>query len=160
MDEGRGMKDEGRGMRDERRGMMDERRGKMDEKKTNKIRTVRDLKVYRKAFDSAMEIFELTKKFPEEEKYSLTDQIRRASRSVCSNLSEGWRKRRYKAVFLNKLTDSGQEAAETQTWLEFSFHCKYINKETFNRLDENYEHIFAMLNSMEKKADTFCRPSS
>jgi four helix bundle protein len=140
--------------------MMDERRGKMDEKKTNKIRTVRDLKVYRKAFDSAMEIFELTKKFPEEEKYSLTDQIRRASRSVCSNLSEGWRKRRYKAVFLNKLTDSGQEAAETQTWLEFSFHCKYINKETFNRLDENYEHIFAMLNSMEKKADTFCRPSS
>jgi four helix bundle protein len=132
----------------------------MDEKKTNKIRTVRDLKVYRKAFDSAMEIFELTKKFPKEEKYSLTDQIRRASRSVCSNLSEGWRKRRYKAVFLNKLTDSGQEAAETQTWLEFSFHCKYINEENFNRLDESYEHIFAMLNSMEKKADTFCRPSS
>jgi len=132
----------------------------MDEKKTNKIRTVRDLKVYRKAFDSAMEIFELTKKFPKEEKYSLTDQIRRPSRSVCSNLSEGWRKRRYKAVFLNKLTDSGQEAAETQTWLEFSFHCKYINEENFNRLDESYEHIFAMLNSMEKKADTFCRPSS
>ena len=73
---------------------------------------------------------------------------------------KGWRKRRYKAVFLNKLTDSGQEAAETQTWLEFSFHCKYINEETFNRLDESYEHIFAMLNSMEKKADTFCRPSS
>ncbi len=94
--------------------------GKIDEKRTHKIRTVRDLKVYRKAFDSAMEIFELTKKFPKEEKYSLTDQITRASRSVCSNLSEGWRKRRYKAVFLNKLTDSGQEAAETQTWLELS----------------------------------------
>lgn len=132
----------------------------MDENKTNKIRTVRDLKVYRKTFDSAMEIFELTKKFPKEEIYSLTDQIRRASRSVCSNLSEGWRKRRYKAVFLNKLTDAGQEAAETQTWLEFSFHCKYIDKETFHRLDENYEHIFAMLNAMEKKADAFCRPSS
>jgi len=132
----------------------------MDEKKTNRIRTVRDLNVYRKAFDNAMEIFELTKKFPKEEKYSLTDQIRRASRSVCSNLSEGWRKRRYRAVFLNKLTDSGQEAAETQTWLEFSFHCKYIDEETFRRLDENYEHIFAMLNEMEKKADTFCRPSS
>jgi four helix bundle protein len=132
----------------------------MDEKKTQKIKSVRDLKVYRKAFDSAMDIFELTKKFPKEETYSLTDQIRRASRSVCSNLSEGWRKRRYKAVFLNKLTDSGQEAAETQTWLEFSFHCKYIDEETFNRLDESYEHIFAMLHSMEKKADAFCRPSS
>jgi four helix bundle protein len=132
----------------------------MDEKKTQKIKSVRDLKVYRKAFDSAMGIFELTKKFPKEETYSLTDQIRRASRSVCFNLSEGWRKRRYKAVFLNKLTDSGQEAAETQTWLEFSFHYKYIDEETFNRIDESYESIFAMLHSMEKKADTFCRPSS
>jgi four helix bundle protein len=139
---------------------MDDRRWTRDEKKTSKIRTVRDLKVYRKAFDLAMEIYELTKKFPKEEKYSLTDQIRRASCSVCSNLSEGWRKRRYKAVFLNKLTDSGQEAAETQTWLEFSFHCKYINEETFLRLDDSYEHIFAMLNTMENKADTFCRPSS
>jgi len=128
--------------------------------KPSKIKNVRDLKVYRKAFDSAMEIFELTKKFPKEELYSLTDQIRRASRSVCSNLSEGWRKRRYKAVFLNKLTDSGQEAAETQTWLEFSLHCKYIDEETFQRLDDNYEQIFAMLYSMENKADAFCLPSS
>jgi four helix bundle protein len=132
----------------------------MDEKRKSKIKSVRDLKVYQKAFESAMEIFELTKKFPKEETYSLTDQIRRASRSVCSNISEGWRKRRYKAVFLNKLTDSEQEAAETQTWLEFSLHCRYIDKETFNRLDDSYEHIFAMLNSMEKKADSFCRPSS
>jgi four helix bundle protein len=135
-------------------------RKKTDEKGTKKIRTVRDLKVYRKAFDSAMEIFELTKKFPKEEKYSLTDQIRRASRAVCSNLSEAWRKRRYKAVFLNKLTDSGQEAAETQTWLEFSLCCKYIDEDTFQRLDDEYEHIFAMLNAMENKVDTFCRPSS
>ena len=129
----------------------------MDEKNENKIRSVRDLKVYRKAFDAAMEIFELTKVFPKEELFSLTDQIRRSSRSVCSNISEGWRKRRYKAVFLNKLTDSGQGASETQTWLEFAFHCKYIDEDTFNRLDESYEHIFAMLNSMERKADTFCR---
>ena len=120
-------------------GREDERR--RTERVQKKIRTVRDLKVYRKAFDSAMEIFELTKKFPKEEKYSLTDQIRRASRSVCSNLSEGWRKRRYKAVFLNKLTDSGQEAAETQTWLEFSLRCKYIDEDTFQRLDDDYEHI-------------------
>jgi len=148
------------GRKDEKRRMREDGRGMMDEKKTNNIRTVRDLKVYRKAFDSAMEIFELTKKFPKEEKYSLTDQIRRASRSVCSNLSEGWRKRRYKAVFLNKLTDSGQEAAETQTWLEFSLCCKYIDEDTFQRLDDEYEHIFAMLNAMENKVDTFCRPSS
>ena len=136
------------------------RKGKIGEKATSRIKTVRDLKVYQKAFDSAMEIFEITKKFPKDETYSLTDQIRRASRSVCSNLSEGWRKRRYKAVFLNKLTDSGQEAAETQTWLEFSLRCKYIDDETFQRLDDEYEHIFAMLNAMEKKADAFCRPSS
>ena len=71
----------------------------MDENRTKVIKSVRDLKVYRKAFDSAMEIFEITKKFPKEETYALTDQIRRASRSVCSNLSEGWRKRRYKPVF-------------------------------------------------------------
>jgi len=144
----------------EGRGTKEDGRGKRDERMTEKIKTVRDLKVYRKAFDSAMEIFELTKKFPKEETYSLTDQIRRASRSVCSNLSEGWRKRRYKAVFLNKLTDSGQEAAETQTWLEFSLHCKYIDENTFQRLDDDYEHIFAMLNAMENKVDTFCRPSS
>lgn len=138
---------------------MDEEKTK-NKNRTSKIRSVRDLKVYRKAFDLAMEIFELTKKFPKEETYSLTDQIRRASRSVCSNLSEGWRKRRYKAVFLNKLTDSGQEAAETQTWLEFSLHCKYIDEETFQRLDDSYEHVFAMLSSMEKKADAFCSSSS
>ena len=132
----------------------------MEERKTGRIRTVRDLDVYRKAFESAMEIFEITKSFPKAEMYSLTDQIRRASRSVCSNLSEGWRKRRYKAVFLNKLTDAGQEAAETQTWLEFSFHCKYIDQNTFQKLDNSYEQIFAMLNAMEKKADTFCLPSS
>ena len=85
MEEKRWKMEEKRGKMEEKRGKMEEKRGKMDEKKTNKIRTVRDLKVYREAFDSAMEIFELTKKFPKEEKYSLTDQIRRASRSVCSN---------------------------------------------------------------------------
>jgi four helix bundle protein len=154
------MRDDGRWRTDDGRGRREEGREMRDEKRTNKIRTVRDLDVYRKAFDNAMEIFELSKSFPKEEKYSLTDQIRRASRSVCSNLSEGWRKRRYRAVFLNKLTDSGQEAAETQTWLEFSFHCKYINEETFNRLDDSYEHIFAMLYAMGKKADSFCPPSS
>lgn len=110
------------------------------------------------AFEAAMDIFDISKTFPREEKYSLTDQIRRSSRSVCANLAEGWRKRRYKAVFVNKLLDSSQEAAETQTWLQFAVKCKYIRSELFEVLDEKYEHIFAMLNSMEKKADSFCQP--
>ena len=122
-----------------------------------KIFSVRDLAVYRKAFDTAMEIFVISKTFPKEEMYSLTDQIRRSSRSICSNLAEGWRKRRYRAVFLNKLTDAEQEAAETQTWLEFAWHCKYINEDTFRKLDDCYEHVFAMLSNMEKKADSFCK---
>ena len=103
-----------------------------------------------------MEIFEISKNFPKEETYSLTDQVRRSSRSVCTNLSEGWRKRRYKAVFINKLSDAGQEAAETQAWLEFALACKYIDRKIFERLDEKYEHVFAMLSTMERKADSFC----
>ena len=87
----------------------------------------------------------------------MTDQVRRSSRSVCTNLAEGWRERRYNAVFVNKLTDSEQEAGETQTWLEFALKCKYINNEIFKRLDGKYGHIFAMLITMERKADTFCK---
>jgi four helix bundle protein len=124
---------------------------------TKRINSVRDLEVYKKAFEAAMEIFEISKNFPKEERYSLTDQIRRSSRSVCTNISEAWRKRRYKAVFINKLSDSEQEAAETQTWLEFALKCNYINNEFFKNLDDKYEHIFAMLITMERKADSFCK---
>ena len=84
------------------------------------IRHFRDLEVYKRAFHGAMRIFDITKEFPPEERFSLVDQIRKASRSVCSNLAEAWRKRRYIAVFKNKITDSMQEASETQCWLEFS----------------------------------------
>ncbi|MFA5038094.1 MAG: four helix bundle protein [Candidatus Omnitrophota bacterium] len=122
-----------------------------------KAKSVRDLEVYKLGFDTAMEIFELTKKFPIEEKYSLIDQIRRSSRSVCSNLSEGWRKRRYVAVFVNKLSDAEQEAAETQTWLEFALKCGYIDQAVFEKFDDKYEHIFAMLSNMEKKSESFCK---
>jgi len=115
------------------------------------------LKVYQLAFNAAMTIFEISKTFPVEEKYSLTDQIRRSSRSVCTNLSECWRKRRYQAVFVNKLTDAAQEAAETQTWLEFALACRYIDQNKFEELDERYEHIFAQLNTMERKSNTFCK---
>jgi four helix bundle protein len=125
-------------------------------RKKKDINHFRDLEVYRRAFEAAMEIFQVTKGFPAEEKYSLTDQIRRASRSVCANISEGWRKRRYIAVFKNKMTDSMQEASETQCWLEFCLSCQYIEKETFDNLDDEYEQIIAMLNSVERNAKKFC----
>lgn len=126
-------------------------------KQTKRIGSVRELEVYRLAFEAAMEIFQISKSYPVEEKYSLTDQIRRSSRSVCTNLAEGWRKRRYKAVFINKLSDAEQEAAETQTWLEFAWKCNYINEDIFKKLDNKYEHVFAMLITMERKVDTFCK---
>lgn len=143
-------------MKDEGRKMMEEERA-MDNGESKRINSVRELKVYQLGFDTAMEIFDISKSFPSEEKYSLTDQIRRSSRSVCSNLAEAWRKRRYSAVFINKLTDAEQEAAETQTWLEFALKCRYINQEAFNALDQKYEHIFAMLITMERKSESFCR---
>jgi four helix bundle protein len=137
---------------------MDKEREMTDDgRKTKRINSVRELEVYRLAFDTAMEIFEISKRFPKEEKYSLTDQIRRSSRSVCTNLAEAWRKRRYKAVFINKLSDAEQEAAETQTWLEFALKCNYIDNEFFGKMDEKLEHIFAMLITMERKVDTFCK---
>ena len=125
-----------------------------------KIKSVRDLEVYKLAFHCAMEIFRITKTFPPEEKYSLTDQIRRSSQSVCSNLAESWRKRRYKAVFNNKLTDAMQEASETQTWLEFCRACNYIDKATFEKFHSEYERLLAMLNTMDRKAETFCFSTS
>ncbi len=126
------------------------------EKKDERIKSVKDLVVYRTSFDVAMEIFEISKTFPREELYSLIDQIRRSSRSVCASLAESWRKRRYRAVFVNKLSDACQEAAETQTWLEFALACKYMERSTYDRLYNQYEEIFAMLHSMIEKADSFC----
>jgi four helix bundle protein len=117
---------------------------------------VQDLEVYELPFKTAMRIFEITKTFPNEEKYSLTDQIRRSSRSVCANLAEGWRKRKYVAVFTSKLLDGAQEAAETQVWLEFAKECGYLGVTDFEDLHDRYEHIFAMLSNMEKKAEAFC----
>jgi len=127
-----------------------------ESEKKKRIRHFRDLDVYQRAFSAAMTIFQITKGFPSEERFSLVDQIRRASRSVCANIAEGWRKRRYLAVFKNKITDAMQEASETQCWLEFSLACKYIDQDLFDELDNEYEQIIAMLNSMEKNAAKFC----
>lgn len=130
----------------------------MDEtRRQRRINSFRDLNVYKIAFETAMEIFDISKNFPKEEKFSLIDQIRRSSRSVCASIAEGWRKRRYKAMFINKLSDASSEAAETQVWLEFSLKCSYFDKKQFEKLDECYEHIFAMLTTMEQKADSFCK---
>jgi len=115
-----------------------------------------ELDVYKKSFAAAMRIFELSKEFPVEEKYSLTDQIRRSSRSVCANEAEAWRKRIYPAHFASKLNDSEAEAAETQTWLQFACECKYLNQNTSRELYQEYESIIAMLVSMRNHPETWC----
>ena len=118
-----------------------------------------DLEVYKKGFEAAMQIFEISKQFPKEETYSLTDQIRRSSRSVCANLAEAWRKRRYEAAFISKLNDSEAESAETQTWLEFAVRCKYLEAETGRALFRTYDEITAMLVSMINSPQTWVLPS-
>jgi four helix bundle protein len=115
----------------------------------------KDLIVYKKAYKLAMDIFEITKTFPTEEKFSLTDQIRRSSRSVCANLAEGYRKRRYPAHFVSKLSDSATENTETQVWLDFSFDCKYIFKETHEGFTFTNTEVGKILWSMIQNPDKF-----
>jgi four helix bundle protein len=107
-----------------------------------------ELEVYKKAFDCAMNVFERSKSFPKEETYSLTDQIRRSSRSVCANLAEAWRKRRYEAAFIAKLSDSESEAAETQVWLEFAVKCGYLDRDSAAPMYQAYDEILRMLVAM------------
>lgn len=119
----------------------------------DRINSYKDLRVYQQAMNLAMEIFTLTKKFPKEEKYSLVDQIRRSPRSVCTNIAEAWRKRRYKAAFIAKLSDSETEACETQVWIEFSLRCEYINSEKAKILDDEYNQIIGQIVTMIDGAD-------
>ena len=113
-----------------------------------KIRTHKDLEVYQLAFNAAMKIFMISKSFPKEETYSLTDQIRRSSRSVCGNIAEAFRKRRYPKAFIAKLSDSEGESAETQTWLDFSLSCSYVTETEHHELYETYESIIGKLVNM------------
>ncbi len=115
----------------------------------------KELYAYVKGFELAMEIFEISKKFPIEEKYSLTDKIRRSSRSVCANIGEAYRKRRYKNHFISKLSDSDAENSETQIWLEFAFKCNYIDEATFQRLNEKSLEVGKLINNMINNADKF-----
>ena len=118
-----------------------------------KINTHKDLRVYQLSFESGMEIFQVSKKFPKAEIYSLTDQVRRSSRSVSSNLAEAWRKRRYEKAFIAKLSDCEGEAAETQVWLDYALACEYINEETYTTLYKKYDYILGMLVVMGNNFD-------
>lgn len=119
------------------------------------INTAKELKVYKVAYELAMEIFRVSKGWPLEEKYSMTDQIRRASRSVCSNLREAWAKRRYEAHFISKLTDSDGENSETDTWLDFALDCSYLNKSDHKHLAEKCLEVGKMLGSMLNNPNKF-----
>jgi four helix bundle protein len=114
----------------------------------NLIKSHRELIVYQLAFKISTEIYNLTKSFPKEEIYSLTSQIRRSSRSVCSNISEAFRKRRFEKAFISKLSDSEGEAAETQVWLEYSFECNYLPDAIYRQLFNEYEKIIGMIVNM------------
>jgi four helix bundle protein len=119
----------------------------------DRITSFRDLRVYQHAFDAAMEVFELSKRFPASESRSLTDQIRRSTRSVCANTAEAWRKRRYRAAFVSKISDAESEAAESQVWLDFALRCQYLDKATWERLNDAYDHIQAQFMRMIARAD-------
>ncbi|MEM8954448.1 MAG: four helix bundle protein [Verrucomicrobiota bacterium] len=120
-----------------------------------RIKSHTDLDVYRLAFDSAMAIFEHSKRFPKEEMYSLTDQIRRSSRSVCANLAEAWRKRRYEAHFCSKISDAETEAAETQVWLEFAVKCDYLDRQIAADLYAVFDGIIGTLVGMINHSETW-----
>ena len=123
------------------------------------IRSYKELRVYQAAMDAAMKIFELSKRFRVEEKYSLTDQIRRSSRSVCTNIGEAWRKRRYPAHFVSKMSDSEGEAEETRVWIEIAERCCYLTSSEASTLDRSYDRILAQLvNMIFNKDDWTIRP--
>lgn len=113
-----------------------------------KITSHKDLRVYQRSFDLGMQIFELTKHFPADEKYSLSDQIRRSSRSVSGNIAEAWRKRRYPKSFVAKLSDAEGEAAETQVWLDYALACGYLDETIHNNLINEYDQLLGMLVTM------------
>ena len=122
------------------------------------IRNFRDLIGYEKARAAAKEVFHLTRRFPRDERYSLTDQIRRSSRAVGSMIAEAWARRRYEAAFINKLNEAQGEATESQSWLDSSIDCEYITAEEHARFDALFQEVGAILQGMIDRADTFCPP--
>jgi len=124
------------------------------------VQEFRELRVYQQAYDAATRIFDISREWPKEETYSLTDQIRRSSRSVCANIAEAWRKRRYEKHFVSKLSDADAEAAETRTWLQFGRDSGYLSEEAFDELDETYNHICGGLVNMMNDPGPWCGPST
>ncbi|MEM1043232.1 MAG: four helix bundle protein [Bacteroidota bacterium] len=123
------------------------------------IKSFRDLDVYRMSLRQARAIFDATKAFPSEERYSLTDQIRRSSRAVGAMLAEAWARRRYPAAFVNKINEALGEAMETQAWLDHARLCSYLDDEQYHDLDDAWQRIGGKLRRMEQRADTFCTPT-
>jgi four helix bundle protein len=121
------------------------------------VRSHTDLEVFKKAFDVAMRFFELSKTFPKEETYSLTDQGRRSSRSVCANIAEAWRKRHYEAYFKSKLCDAEGEAAETQDWIQFAVRCGYVDRKIAETIYKEEEEVIRMLVAMNKNAEKWVK---
>src|SRR5215510_14640236 len=120
------------------------------------IRSFRELDVYKLGMEEAKKIFVLTKSFSTEERYSLSDQIRRSSRAVNAMVSEGWARRQYPASFVNKINEALGEAMETQAWLDHALACKYINQSHHREFDDAWQHVGAMLNRMIETASDFC----
>ena len=123
------------------------------------VRHFRELRVYQRAQEASLRIFEVSKGWPPAERHALTDQIRRSSRSVCADIAEAWRKRRCPNHFVSKLTDADAEAAETQSWLEMAFRCGYLPEALYRELDADYEAITKGLVGMMKHRDTWCGPA-
>ena len=149
-DVGKGLRSEvgGKGLMSEVGGRWSERGGGQMKRDTEQIKSAKDLRVYKKAYELAMEIYQVSKEWPAEEKYALTDQIRRSSRSVCANLREAWAKRRYQAHFVSKLTDADGENSETDTWLDFALDCGYISESHHLHLFEACKGVGGMLGAM------------
>jgi four helix bundle protein len=124
------------------------------------IRSFRDLDVYVLAREQAKKLFDLSKSFPVEERYSLTDQIRRSSRAVNAMVAEAWARRRYPAAFINKIDEALGEAMETQAWLDHALDCGYVDRTQYRSLDESWQKVGAMLNRMIQRADDFCRSAN
>lgn len=122
------------------------------------VRHSEELRIYQQAFDAAMTLFEISKGWPAEERYSLTDQVRRSSRSVCANIAEAWRKRRYPNHFVSKLSDADSEAAETENWIKFAASCGYITSDQQSELRSIYESIIRGLTAMISQSDQWCTP--
>ena len=123
------------------------------------IKDFDQLRVYQQAFKAAMRIFELSQNWPKEERYALTDQIRRSSRAVCSNLAEAWAKRRYERHFVSKLTDAEGEAAETQVWLRFALQCAYLEEPAYRELEQAVKQIRGGLINMMRQPEKWCGPT-